>query len=120
MDATRTGNLKTWFYIQEVPQDVIYQGAIFGPDPFEMASGIEGRPVTEIIVRTGRHLGGLVALRRAEDVTHVRLNAHTAHLFGADTRDENLAVDIFALYDIQLTPRIDLETAARIVAGWRQ
>lgn len=120
MDATGTGNLKTWFYIQEVPQDVIYQGAIFGPDPFEMASEVEGRPVKEIIVRTGRHLGGLVALQRAEDVTHVRLNVHTAHLFEADTEDARLAVDIFALYDIQLTPRIDLETAAGIVAGWRR
>lgn len=119
MDATGTGNLKTWFYIQEVPQDVVYQGAIFGPDPFKMASDIEGRPIHEIIIRTGRHLGGLVALRRAKDVTQVRLNVHTAHLFGADTRHEDLAVDIFALYDIQLTRRLDLETAAAHVAGWR-
>ena len=119
MDATGTGNLKTWFYIQEVPQDVIDQGAIFGPDPFEMASAIEGRKVNEIIVRTGRHLGGLVSLRRAEDVKQVRLNVHTAHLFGADTQDERLAVDIFALYDIQLTRRLDLDAAAGLVAGWR-
>lgn len=120
MDATGTGNLKTWFYIQEVPQDVVYQGAIFGPDPFVMASEVENRVVNEIIVRTGRHLGGLVALRRATDVTQVRLNVHTAHLLGADTEDADLAVDIFALYDIQLTRRLDLETAAGLVSGWRQ
>lgn len=120
MDATGTGNLKTWFYIQEVPHGVIYQGAVFGPDPFVMASEIEGRPVQELIVRTGRHLGGLVALRRAEDVSHVRLNVHTAHLFGADVEDDRLAVDIFALYDIQLTRRLPLEHAARLVAGWKR
>ncbi len=119
MDATGTGNLKTWFYIQEVPQDVIYHGAIFGPDPFQMASEIEGREIDEIIVRTGRHLGGLVSLRRAEDTTSVRLNVHTAHLFGADTAEPDLKVDIFALYDIQLTKPLPLARAAELVAGWR-
>ncbi len=119
MDATGTGNLKTWFYIQEVPQDVVYYGAVFGPDPFAMASEAEGREVDEIIIRTGRHLGGLVSLRRAEEAPQVRLNVHTAHLFGANTADENLKVEVFALYDIQLTKRLELPVAAEIVAGWR-
>lgn len=119
MDATETGNLKTWFYVQEVPQDVIYHGAIFGPDPFEMISEIEGREVDEIIVRTGRHLGGLVSLRRSEEARDVRLNVHTAHLFGADTQDDRLKVDVFALYDIQLTRRMKLADAAEIVSGWK-
>jgi hypothetical protein len=119
MDATGTGNLKTWFYIQEVPQDVVYQGAIFGPDPFEMASRIEGRAVDEIIIRTGRHLGGILSLRRSDQVDQVRLNAHTAHLFGADVAtDDRLKVDVFALYDIQLTRRLPLAEAAEIVSGW--
>jgi hypothetical protein len=118
MDATATGNLKTWFYIQEVPQDVVYHGAIFGPDPFGMASELEGHEVDEIIVRTGRHLGGLVSLQRTKVVPQVRLNVHTAHLFGADTTDANLKVDVFALYDIQLTKRLDLHVAAEIVARW--
>jgi hypothetical protein len=119
MDATGTGNLKTWFYIQEVPQGVVYQGAIFGPDPFTMASEAEGREVDEIIVRTGRHLGGVVSLRRDPEPRPVRLNAYTAHLLGADPNaDENLRVDIFALYDIQLTRPLPLEDAARIVSGW--
>jgi len=119
MDATGTGNLKTWFYIQEVPQDVVYHGAIFGLDPFEMASEIEGREVGEIIVRTGRHLGGIVALRRAEDIPKVRLNVHTAHLFGADTSEPDLGVDVFALYDIQLTKPLALARAAKLVSGWK-
>ena len=119
MDATGTGNLKTWFYIQEVPQGVVYHGAIFGPDPFDMASEAEGRPVEEIIIRTGRHLGGIVSLKRSEEERDVRLNAHTAHLLGADpTADDRLSVDLFALYDIQLTRPLPINEAADIVSGW--
>ncbi len=119
MDATGTGNLKTWFFIQEVPQGVVYNGAIFGPDPFAMASEIEGAEVDEIIVRTGRHLGGIVSLRRADDARPVRLNVHTAGLFGADTTVDDLKVDVFALYDIQLTRPLEISRAAELVSGWR-
>lgn len=119
IEATGTGNLKTWFYIQEVPPGAVYHGAIFGPDPFEMASELEGRPVEEIIIRTGRHLAGVVSLRRDPEPRPVRLNAHTAHLLGSDpAADERLAVDLFALYDIQLTRPHPLEVAAEIVSGW--
>jgi hypothetical protein len=120
LSASKQGNIATWFYIQEVPQDVVYHGAIFGPDPFEMASRAEGRAIDEIVVRTGRHLGGLVSLRRAEDAPKVRLNVHTASLFGRGPEvDDRLSVDVFALYDIQLTRPMDIEQAAGIVSGWR-
>lgn len=119
MDATGTGNLKTWFYIQEVPQDVVYDGAIIGPDPFAFASRLEGRDVDEIIVRTGRHLGGIVSLRRNPDLEEVRLNAHTAALFGAmeDWPDERRVS--FALHDIQVTDPMPLAEVATEVARWR-
>ena len=120
MDATGTGNLKTWFYIQEVPVGVEYDGAIFGMDPFRMASEVEQREVTEIIVRTGRHLGGLLSLTRQQDRRPVRLNAHTAHLFGQHPEDDPaLAVDVFALYDIQVTAQMELDIAAATVSNWR-
>ena len=117
MDATGTGNLKTWIYIQEVPPGVAYEGAVFGPDPFKLASQAEGRKIEQIILRTGRHLGGLMAVTRAPNVTHVRLNVHTASLFGASA--QGMEVDAFALYDIQLTAPLELEKAAGIVGSWR-
>lgn len=120
MDATGTGNLKTWFYIQEVPVGVEYDGAIFGEDPFRMASEVEQREVSEIVVRTGRHLGGLLALTRQADPQPVRLNAHTAHLFGQHPEDDPaMEVDVFALYDIQVTKPMDLAFAAATVGKWR-
>lgn len=119
-EAAATGNLKTWFFVQEVPPGVAYDGAVFGPNPFEVASLAEGRAVTEIVVRTGRHLGGLLSLTRSDAVGQVRLNAHTAHLFGDDPNsDPRLAVDVFALYDMQLTAPLDHDEAAGIVGRWR-
>ena len=120
MDATGTGNLKTWFFIQEVAPGTVYDGAIFGPDPFAMAAEVERRPVDSIVVRTGRHLGGLVRLERSDEAHPVRLNAHTAHLFGADpASDPEMEVETFALYDMQFTAPKPLEDAARIVGSWR-
>lgn len=119
-DATATGNLKSWFFVQEVPPGVAYDGAVFGPEPFEAASRVEGRRVDEIVVRTGRHLGGLLSLRR-HPMERVRLNVHTAHLFGDDASgaDPRLAVDVFALYDMQLTAPLVLAEAAEVVGRWR-
>jgi len=115
LDATSTGNLKTYFFIQEVPPGVIYEGAVFGVDPFALAGQAEGRACREIIVRTGRHLGGLLRLERAEP-DETRLNVHTAALFGAEV---GLKVEIFAMHDLQLSPPTSLTDAARMVASWR-
>lgn len=121
-DATATGNLKTWFFIQEAAPDLAYRGAVFGPDPFEMASKVSGETLDRIVVRTGRHLGGLVALRRDDSAASepVRLNAHTAHLFGEDPNaDPDLDVDEYVLYDLQYSKPLALSRAAAIVARWR-
>ena len=119
-DATATGNLKTWFFVQEAAPQLVFRGAVFGPDPFAVASEAAGTVLDEIIVRTGRHLAGIVSLRPADDVEHVRLNAHTAHLFGDDPNaDPDLAVDVYTLYDLQYSPPLPLQRAAGIVARWR-
>lgn len=121
MDATGTGNLKTWFFIQEVPPGVTYEGAIFGPDPFDMAGELEGCMIDSLVLRTGRHLGGLLRLERAPEVEKVRLNAHTANLFGhAPEHDPDMAVDVFALYDLQFTDPKPIDEAAEIVGRWRR
>jgi hypothetical protein len=112
-DATGTGNLKTYFFIQEVPPGVVFEGAVFGADPFMLAAEAEGRPVREIVVRTGRHLSGLLRLEPVVS-TAVRLNAHTAALFGQET-----SVEIYAMHDLQVTPLLPITEAAAQIARWR-
>lgn len=118
-EATGTGNLKSWFFIQEIPANAIYHGAVFGPDPFEMASETEGTDVRHIVFRIGRHRGGIVRIARAE-TTDVRLNLHTGFVCGADVmQDERLRVEIPALWDLQVSPPLPLATAAEIVSEWK-
>jgi hypothetical protein len=112
-DATGTGNLKTYFFIQEVPPGVVFEGAVFGADPFALAAEAEGYPVHEMVVRTGRHLSGLLRLEPAEPRA-VRLNAHTAALFGQEA-----SVEIYAMHDLQVTPLLSIREAAVQVARWR-
>jgi hypothetical protein len=112
-DATGTGNLKSYFFIQEVPPGVVFEGAVFGVDPFALAAEAEGRPVQEIVVRTGRHLSGLLRMEPAEPAA-VRLNAHTASLFGQEA-----SVEIYAMHDLQVTPLMSIVEAAAQVARWR-
>lgn len=120
MDATGSGNLKTYFFIQEIAAGVTYTGAVFGADPFALASQAEGCPVSRLVVRTGRHLAGLLLIEPA-DVPAVRLNAHTAMTFGMNLPEEGpeFGVDVYALHDLQLTRPIALEHAAALVGRWR-
>lgn len=115
-DATSTGNLKTYFFVQEVPPGVVFHGAVFGPDPFALAARGEGRTCSEVVVRTGRHGSGLLRLQR-EDAGTVLLNVHTAALFGAS---DGLSVATYAMHDLQLTPPLPVAEATAIVMRWRR
>lgn len=111
-DVAKKGNLKDFFYTQEVPPGQLFRGAIFGLDGFN--------PFTEagrdcLVFRVGLHRGGMVRLRPLKSpLGRVRLNAATAHLFGCE-----LPVQRYCLYELQLTPWMDLDEAAEEVSRWR-
>jgi hypothetical protein len=119
-DATGSGNLKTYFTIQEAAPGTVFQGAVFGVNPFAMASDILGEPVTEIVVRVGLRRAGLLLLTPAMPET-IRLNAATAHLFGVDlpAAAPDGRVDRYVLHELQLTAPLAVTRAAELVAGWR-
>jgi len=106
-DVVSKGNLKQFWSIQEVPPQVEFRGALFGPDPFDVV-GAE-----EIVIRVGLHRNGMVLLERDQTVDGVRLNASTAMLF-----EQELAVERFLLYGLQLTKPMPLEDAADEVSRW--
>jgi hypothetical protein len=112
-DVAKKGNLKDFFYTQEVPAGQVFRGAFFGFDGFNPFAESARE---EIVIRIGLHRGGMVRLRRSESkhVLHVRLNAATAALFGRE-----LPVGRYCLYEIQLTPWMDLDSAGDEVNRWR-
>ena len=57
-DATGTGNLKTYFFIQEVPPGLVYEGAIFGADPFALASLVKKGQSPRSLCALGDTLAG--------------------------------------------------------------
>lgn len=103
------GNMKQFWTTQEVPPGQVFQGALFGPDPFA-ATGRDS-----LVIRIGLHRNGMLRLFRTPDPEPVRLNAATAALFG---RGE-LRVERFLLYGLQLTGRMSLAEAAAEVAEWK-
>jgi hypothetical protein len=107
--AAASGNFKEFFSIQEVPPQQVFQGAIFGADPFVVA----GRRVAALVVRIGSNRAGMVELRRDDSITHVRLNAATAALFGRTLRAERYLLD-----EMQMTAALPLPAAAEEVAAW--
>jgi hypothetical protein len=111
-DVAKKGNLKDFFYTQEVPPGQVFQGAMFGLDRFDpfVDSNRE-----ELVIRVGLHRGGMVRLRKVKDASkRVRLNASTAWLFGRE-----MPMDRYCLHDIQVSPWLSLDAAASEVAQWK-
>lgn len=111
-DVAKKGNLKDFFYTQEVPPGQLFRGAIFGLDGFDPFAAADRE---ELVIRVGLHRSGMVRLRKAKTpMPRVRINAATACLFGRE-----LPVERYCLYDIQLTPWMEIEEAAEEVARWK-
>ena len=104
--VTSKGNLKTYFFTQEVPPGVVFNGALFGFDPFEYSGQ------NELVIRIGLHRNGMLRLQRCE-IEQVRLNAATAALFGRE-----LSVDRYLLYGLQLTAAMPARQALQEVQQW--
>lgn len=109
-DTVNKGNLATYFFTQEVPPDIEFNGAIFGLDGFDpfKASGRD-----ELVIRIGLHRNGIVRLTKKEAIPEVFLNAATAKLFG-----QELPVSRYLLHELQLTPSLSIEEAAKQVSHW--
>jgi len=110
-NVAKKGNLKDFFYTQEVPSDQVFRGVVFGIngfDPFTYAGE------KELVIRIGLHRNGMVLLKQTENIPPIRLNANTAALF-----QRELPVERFCLHNIQLTPWLGPKEAAAEVAQWK-
>jgi len=118
---TASGNLKTWFHVQEVNPGAVYEAAVFGANPFALAGealGLDGE-ASEIVMRFGRHRAGVARVVRSEH-TKAQINLHTGHIVGEDmAREEAPRVAVFALYDMQVSSPMELLHASQIVESWR-
>jgi len=113
-NLTSKGNFKDFFTTQEVPQGIVFTGALFGFDPFKATQQ------DELIIRIGLHRNGMVRLtpltkiQQKEQLSTVRLNASTGALF-----KRHLAVDRYLLHGLQLAPEMSLQQALAEVQQWQ-
>ncbi|MGM0655496.1 MAG: hypothetical protein ACQETR_09295 [Thermodesulfobacteriota bacterium] len=110
-DVAKKGNLKDFFYTQEVPPYQKFTGIILGLegfDPFEYAGE------DELVIRIGLHRNGMVKLKKKKVPPSVRLNASTAALF-----DQELPVDRYCLHSLQLSPFMPPSEAAGELMQWK-
>lgn len=105
--AAKSGNFKEFFTIQEVPCEQVFQGAVFGLDPFLEAG--EDR----IVVRIGSNRTGILLIEKDEDSREVRLNAATGALFS-----RSVPVARYLTHRLQMSPPMSLDAAARETAEW--
>jgi hypothetical protein len=106
-NLTKKGNFKDFFSTQEVPQGIVFNGVLFGFDPFK-ATGLQ-----DIIIRIGLHRNGMVRLTK-QTPQEIRLNASTAALF-----ERYLPVDRYLLHSLQLTPKMPVKEALQEVQQWQ-
>lgn len=119
MEATGSGNFKTWYSVQEVPTNTVFHGAVFGQDPFDLAQQATGQREDSLVFRIGKNRSGIVRLTRGDSSRKVRMNVHTGYTLGHDVvQDPRCKVDIMALYDMQLTPSMPLHEANLLAQDW--
>jgi hypothetical protein len=106
--ATSSGNFKEYFQIQEVPENQVFHGAIFGENPFEI-SGLD-----TLILRIGSNRSGLLKLSIATTPRKVRLNLATGRLF----EQNNLKMERYLLHEFQLSEELELSEAYEEVKKW--
>lgn len=114
-DVAKKGNLKDFFFIQEVPPYQLFHGTLFGIDGFDP---FDYTGKDEIVIRVGLQQRGMVRLtkdgKREKMALRVRLNASTAYLFG-----RKLSVERYLLHTLQLTGWMSQKDAAEEVDQWR-
>ena len=103
--AMGSGLYKKTFYVHEVAPGAMYQGILYGPDPFAFDK--------EIIVRVGVGRMGLLRLERAQEIADCRLNTATAILFGQTLSEDGRIVDT-----IRFSRPYPPAEAAEVLASW--
>jgi hypothetical protein len=102
-----SGNFKKTFFVHEVALGASYSGVIVGPDIFQETDNF--------VVRVGVGRLGMLALRKADTLGTVRLNAATARLFERDDVIEEYRI----LDTIRVSVPFSLKEARRELAEWR-
>ena len=116
--ARKSGNIKDYFYIQEVAAGAVFHGCFLQEDPLRIAEKCYGEHPSNLVVRLGigRVGMGLLEPLRSQPMDGIFLNLHTAHLFNPDI---SVGAGSYRLHTIQPSRPLEPNEALRIVSGWQ-
>ncbi len=103
----RSGNVKKFWWVHEVALGSCYEGAVYGPNPFEVAR------MDTLVIRVGVGRLGIVRLEQINVPEEMRLNAATARLFGQTLTEEYRILDT-----IRVSRAMNPVEAAEVVSTW--
>ena len=113
--ASKSGNIKDYYHIQEVAVGAVFHGCFLHADPLHIACTAYGEPIDRLVVRLGLGRNGLGLLERCAEPHDICLNLHTARLFDTDA---DIQAGPYRLHNIQPSQPVDPDHALRITAGW--
>lgn len=114
-DARTSGNVKDYYFIQEVAAGSEFYGYFLHADPLSMAGEAYGEQVDRLVVRLGLGRNGSGLIERCTDQPALCLNLCTARLFDPDV---DLKAGPYRLHNIQPSQPLEPNEALRITAGW--
>lgn len=114
-NARKSGNVKDYYYIQEIVPGSVFHGCFLHADPLRIAQEAYGERIDRLVLRLGLGRTGVGLLERCAARRDVRLNLHTARLFDPDV---DLQAGPYRLHNIQPSQSLEASEALRITAGW--
>ena len=114
-NARTSGNIKDYYYVQEVAAGSVFYGCFLHADPFRIAHEAYGEQTDRLVVRLGLGRNGTGLLERCAGGHDICLNLHTARLF---ERDVGLPAGPYRLHNIQLSQPLEVDLALRVTARW--
>ena len=114
-EARTSGNIKDFYHLQEVAVGSEFHGCFLHADPLRIARDAYGVRTDRLVLRLGLGRNGVGLLERCSEQRELRLNLHTAHLFGAS---DDLRAGPYLLHNIQPSRPLEAEDALRTTALW--
>ncbi len=113
--ARTSGNIKDYYYVQEVTPGSVFYGCFLHTDPLRIAHQAYGERIDRLVVRLGLGRNGVGLLERSASKQDVHLNLHTARLFDPDV---GLPAGPYRLHNIQPSEPVEPDVALRVTADW--
>ena len=113
--ARKSGNIKDYFYIQEVSAGSKFHGYFLHADPLQLAEKAYNQRIDRLVIRLGLGRSGIGLLEKSKVECKIFINLHTAYLFN---REIDIEASSYRLHNIQPSRPVSKDEALQITSEW--